>query len=393
MSNHTKRLGTWFLLLAVAATTFAQTGSLKKLSEEIKVVQKQLVPDKRVAVLDIELKLSNDSTIIILGETDLPNAKAEIQKYLSNQNIVYTDSIILLPNSSLGDKTWALATLSVSTIHSKPDHTSELVSQVMMGTPLKVLDYKNKWYRIQTPENYIGWMDAGGLHRINNNELDHWKRSNRYFYNQLNGKMISEPNKKGEIISDLVLGDLFEVLSTDKEYLKIKTPDGREGYVIKKRCISYAEWSQISPSSDAILDVSKQMMGSPYLWGGLSSKAVDCSGLVKLVFYSQGVILARDASQQAKYGQVIDYKDVKNLNAGDLLFFGSSNQHITHVGIHISNGDFIHSSGRVHISSFVPNDPKYVATRNLVYACRVLNSLDSEGIISVKKHPWYSIQP
>jgi cell wall-associated NlpC family hydrolase len=135
------------------------------------------------------------------------------------------------------------------------------------------------------------------------------------------------------------------------------------------------------------------MMGSPYLWGGASGKAVDCSGFVKLVYYAQGIILARDASQQARYGEPIDFNNMNNLQPGDLLFFGSSAQRISHVGIYLGEGNFIHSSGRVHISSIDPGDPKYVVDRKTQVACRILNSLNTEGIVRVKDHPWYNHKP
>jgi cell wall-associated NlpC family hydrolase len=135
------------------------------------------------------------------------------------------------------------------------------------------------------------------------------------------------------------------------------------------------------------------MMGSPYLWGGASSKATDCSGFVKLVYYAQGIILARDASQQARYGDPVDFTNMDKLQPGDLLFFGSSAQRISHEGIYLGKGDFIHSSGRVHISSIDPRDPKYNVNRNNVAARRILNSMNTEGIVRVKDHPWYTAQP
>jgi hypothetical protein len=179
------------------------------------------------------------------------------------------------------------------------------------------------------------------------------------------------------------------VEKTGKRFLKISFPDGRVGYVRKADCISFDDWCNIPPNKNSIVTVSGKMMGFPYLWGGTSSKGVDCSGFTKLVFYSQGIVLARDASQQAKYGEPVDFSDFKNLQIGDLLFFGRSAKRITHVGIYLGNGDFIHSSGRVHISSIFPEDPKFVPERNLVAVRRILNSVDKEGIISVKNHPWY----
>jgi gamma-D-glutamyl-L-lysine dipeptidyl-peptidase len=302
-------------------------------------------------------------------------------------------TIVMAQTLSLGDKTWALATLSVSNLRALPDHVSELVSQELMGIPLKVLDYKDKWYRVQTPEHYIGWMDSSGLQQFTAKEMEYWKKSDRYLYNHLSGYAYDAPTLKGNVVTDLVLGDLFEVESAVKGFLKIRIPDGRSGYVRKADCISFNDWSYSEPNVQSILSVARQMMGSSYLWGGTSSKAVDCSGFVKLVYYAQGIILARDASQQARYGESIDFSNKNNLQPGDLLFFGSSAQQISHVGIYLGKGDFIHSSGRVHISSIDPSDSKYDVNRKNVAACRILNSLNTEGIVRVKDHPWYTVQP
>jgi hypothetical protein len=295
-----------------------------------------------------------------------------------------------LPYSSAGDKEWALATLSVSNIRSLSDDASELVSQVLMGTPLRVLDRSNKWYWIQTPEKYLGWMDGSGLQVLTADEMDFWRKADRYIYNLLSGYAYDAPALESDTITDLILGDLFEVESDVNGFLKIKIPDGRRGYVRKSECISFFDWSSSEPNTESLIQIARQMMGFPYLWGGASSKAVDCSGFVKLVYYAEGIILARDASQQAKYGQPIDFNNINNLQPGDLLFFGSSAQRITHVGIYLGEGSFIHSSGRVHISSIIPGDPKYVAERKNQAACRILSSLNTEGIVSVKEHPWYN---
>ncbi len=390
MMNICKKTGFLFLLLCAGTISTAQTSSYKTLADELQRLQKQLVPDKRLAILEIEIKDTLQPIVIVSGETDLPGAKKQIIGFLNDKKVSFIDSIRLLPDASAGAKNWALATLSVSNLRARPDDASELVSQVPMGTPLKILNYKNKWYRIQTPEYYIGWMDAGGLHQFTAKEMGYWKNSNRYLFNRISGYAFYAPRKKGGIVSDLVLGDLFEVESTVRGFLKIRIPDGRTGYVRKSDCISFGDWTNSEPNVESILSVAKQMMGFPYLWGGSSVKGADCSGFVKLAYYSQGIILARDASQQALYGEPVDFTNRKNLQTGDLLFFGRSAQHITHVGIYLEKGDFIHSSGRVQINSIDPSDPKYVTERNNVAARRIVNSLNTEGIVRVKDHIWYN---
>lgn len=290
---------------------------------------------------------------------------------------------------AIAHKNWALASLSVSNMRAIPDHVSELVSQVMMGTPLKVFEYENKFYKVQTPENYTGWMDAKGLQLLTEEEMASWKRSDRAFYNNISGYVYDDQGNRGEVVSDLVLGDIVEVASKVGGFLKIKLPDGRDGYVLEDEWLSFDEWIDQKPDVDAILSFARRMMGFPYLWGGASTKAVDCSGFTKLMCYTQGIILARDASQQARYGERLDISSLDNLAPGDLLFFGNSAERPTHVGIHLGKGDFIHASGRVHISSIIPGDPKHDPNRNFVAARRIVSAVGSEGIIRVENHGWY----
>jgi hypothetical protein len=270
-----------------------------------------------------------------------------------------------------------------------PDHASELVSQVMMGTPLKVLDFRDKFYQVHTPEAYPGWLDAKGLELLTEQEMGAWKKSDRCFFNIISGHVYDSPGHHGDVVSDMVLGDLFVAEKAENGFVKMMLPDGRGGFVPQAECISFEEWISLIPDVKSIIAFARQMMGYPYLWGGASVKAVDCSGFTKLMFYTQGIILVRDASQQVKYGHKIDIGQLENLQLGDLLFFGNSAERPGHVGIHLGNGDFIHSSGRVHISSIIPGDPKHDPNRNFVAARRILNSSDSEGITKVRSHPWY----
>jgi SH3-like domain-containing protein len=384
-----------FVLLVLFTGKYAraQKMSFKTLEGEIQSVQKQLVPDKRVAILEVSLVDTLRPVLVVRGETNLTEGKTRILQLLTKNKIQFIDSIRQLPEASLGDKTWGLATLSVSNMRAKPDDAAELVSQALLGTPMKILDYKEGWYRVQTPENYIGWIGEKELQRLNETELELWKKSDRYIFNRISGNAFYSADKKRVVMSDLVLGDILEVKGASKGFYQVRFPDGRIGFVKKSECISWQEWTGRSPDPKAIIQTVSQMMGIPYLWGGSSTKAMDCSGLTKIVYFSQGIILARDASQQARYGEHPDFTVHKNLQPGDLLFFGRNAQRVTHVGIYLGNEEYINASGYVRINSLDPKDPRYKLTekKNLVAAGRILNSLNTEGITLVKDHPWYSL--
>jgi gamma-D-glutamyl-L-lysine dipeptidyl-peptidase len=196
MKNVFRKVGFLLLMLCATSWVMGQTMLTENLLMELQALQKQLVPDARVAILHIEVQVTLNP--VLRGETDLPQAKAAIIEWFKNKGVAFVDSIMVLPDAILGDKTWALATLSVSNLRAQPGDASELVSQAVMGTPMKVLDVQGNWYRVQTPDFYIGWMDAGGLVLMTPAELDNWKRDNRFVFNDITGAIVDAPRKKAK---------------------------------------------------------------------------------------------------------------------------------------------------------------------------------------------------
>ena len=158
-------------------------------------------------------------------------------------------------------------------------------------------------------------------------------------------------------------------------------PDGRTGFLQKDSAEPYGEWLESRDlSEEDLVATSKQLMGLPYLWGGTSAKGVDCSGFTKTIYFMNGMVIPRDASQQVNTGKVVDStKNWENLQKGDLLFFGtpatdSTKERVVHVGMWIGDNQFIHSSGNVHISSMDKNAEdfdefnynRYLRTKRLV---------------------------
>ncbi|WP_318348211.1 C40 family peptidase [Aquipluma nitroreducens] len=392
MKNIFRKIGFVVLLvISIGLEVDAQTTSFKSLNAEIQLIQKQLVPDKRVAILNVLLKDTLKRPITVKGETNLPEGKKQVAQLLAAKGIQFVDSIRVFPEASLGDKVWGLVTLSVVNMRFEPREAAEMATQVLMGMPVKILEEKNGWYRIQSPDQYIGWADDAGITLKTEAEMKEWKQSKRFVFNETVGYALSAPKKNASHVSDLVLDDLFESISETKGFLQVRFPDGRTAFVKKNDCLSFQEWTSRTIDVQSIISVAKQLNGVPYLWGGTSCKATDCSGLTKTSYYSQGIILARDASQQVRYGQHPDFTDFRNLVSGDLLFFGG--KRVTHVALYMGNGLYIHSSGFVHVNSLDPADQLYndKLHKILIGSSRVLPSLDTDGIIQVKNHPWYSI--
>lgn len=111
---------------------------MENINTIIQNVKNQFSPDKRTSIFNVEAIKENDK-IILKGETNISNAKTELLKILSEQKIDIENEIEFLPSKFLGDKTFGVINLSVANLRSKPDHAAELVTQAILGTPIKVL--------------------------------------------------------------------------------------------------------------------------------------------------------------------------------------------------------------------------------------------------------------
>ncbi|MCE5347490.1 MAG: C40 family peptidase [Bacteroidales bacterium] len=374
------------LLIAGCQSSF----SSDKLAD-IDRISKKWVPDQREGICSVTVTKGKGGTLILRGETTVPQAKDEIIKVLKSQNISLIDSILLLPDTSKSDKCWGLASLSVITLRKEPDHAAEMASQEPMGTPVLVLKDEDSWILVQTPDRYIGWTEKSCVTLFTKEEIENWKREERLIYLENSGSIYSSVDESG-IVSDIVAGCIFVKTGESKDYLKIEFPDGREGYVKEKAVMDFNIWkSKVSGTEENVCRTALKFNGLPYLWGASSPKAVDCSGLAKSVYFMNGIILARDASLQAEHGLSVNISDgYGQLKKGDLLFFGSGS-HVSHVAIYIGDSEYIHASGRVRISSLDSTRTNYSKYRksSFLIARRIIGSANDQGIVPVRDHKWY----
>ncbi len=117
----------------------------------------------------------------------------------------------------------------------------------------------------------------------------------------------------------------------------------------------------------------KKLLGKKYVWGATGPYCYDCSGFTQKVFRDSGINIPRVSRDQARVGQYVDYS---HLRKGDMVFFDTHKKRtgkVTHVGIYLGNGNFIHaSSGAKKIVIFNFNQKKYYKKRFL-WGRRVIN--------------------
>ena len=392
---------TFFLgLISILTIACKNTNHQKEAKTILEDFKNVYAPDKRVALWDLDIKSVNGK-IALLGATNLPGAKAELLNKLTKAEIAFDDRIEVYPTADIGENSYGIVNVSVCNIRSKNGHSQELATQSLLGTPIKVLKQEDNWFLIQTPDKYIAWLDEGGFVQTNEAKYKEWISSPKVMYIKDFGFSYESTNLNGPKVSDLVAGNMLKSIGVEEEFIKVAYPDGREAFIPEAEVENYDTWlASRAPNMTNILATAQEYLGRPYLWGGTSGKGMDCSGFTKTVFYLNGVQLARDASQQVHTGNEIETDETfKNIVPGDLLFFGrkateEKKERITHVGIYMGKGEFIHSSvdAGVKIESLVKGASNFNQKRldTFVKAKRIVSSLGKNGVDLLAQLPEYN---
>lgn len=358
-----------------------------QLSDNLK---QKFAPDKRVALFEVDYSFSGKS-VMLRGVTTSAEAKAALLAGLAKQGYKVMDCLQVLPDEAgLEGKTYGIVNVSVCNLRVDSDFSSEMMTQGLMGMPVRVLQ-RDGWYRIQTPDNYIAWVHRVGIHPVTKEELSAWNNAEKIVVTGHYGFVYSEPNQTSQPISDVAAGNRLKWEGTKGAFYKVTYPDGRQGYISKSISVPEKKWrAGLKQDAASIIRTAHSLMGIPYLWAGTSSKGVDCSGFMRTILFMHDIIIPRDASQQAYVGEHIDIApDFGNLQPGDLIFFGRKatperKERVVHVGMYIGGKRFIHSQGDVHVSSFDSADELFDEYNlgRLLFATRVLPYINKEASLN-----------
>jgi cell wall-associated NlpC family hydrolase len=359
-----------------------------EINDLIDSVRIRHVPDRRDDVFEITVS-QRDGQPVLQGMTSVPEAKSELLHCISEIYPNVVDSIIVLPEKDLGERLYAVANVSVADLRTGASYASEMATQLLLGMPMQLLQYVRGWYRVKTPEGYVAWIQRGTLTPMNHESFRQWKTAPKIIFTDDYGFAYETPNENLQRSSDLVFGNLLRWEGDHGRFYRVAYPDGRRAYVLKSQSRMFSDWkTSIRLTEESVIQKALELKGIPYSWGGTSVKAMDCSGYTKTVFLKHGIVLRRDASQQAKTGIPVDISDgYDRLRPGDLMFFGRKAEgeraeRIRHVAIYTGNKEFIHAAGSVHISSLDPAQSHYDEgnTKEFIRASRILGALGNEGV-------------
>lgn len=306
----------------------------EKAREALAETRKRLLPDARLGVWQVAPRWEA-GRLVIEGETTVPCPRVPCMEAMRKVPHREED----------GDLDWgwevhelrgeaAEVTAPVLNLRKEPRHGSELVSQAPMGTRLDVLKRpEGEWWQVQTLDGYVAWARSDNMRRHEGREGGDSAGGLRTLPVVWMAPVVGEGREL-----PLAAGTRLSGAVRVEGGWEASTPEGLRVVVAGHAAIAEAErrglWG--AGLGEKAVALAEAWLGVPYLWGGKSGWGLDCSGLTQLAYELLGVLLPRDADQQARALPPVPNWD--ELRPGDLLFYPG------HVAIWAGEGAVVHAS-------------------------------------------------
>ncbi|MEW5762568.1 MAG: C40 family peptidase [Bacillota bacterium] len=241
-------------------------------------------------------------------------------------------------------------------VYAAPEAGAEMVTEVIAGEKLAVRRRSGDWLEVAVPDGYTGWVQARDVvpYRPGKGPLDGVRRKVLIL-----APVVEAAAGTGGATTLLTMGCELGLLETSAGRYRVKLPEG-SGWVP-------AEAGRVLPvdarpprgTRADVIRTAQRFLGTPYVWGGTTALGIDCSGFTYRVYQVNGIRLPRDADRQFDAPRA---RPVDKPAPGDLVFFSGSHaglHGVSHVGIYLGAGEFIHaSSGRGVVVNRL-DDPYY----------------------------------
>jgi gamma-D-glutamyl-L-lysine dipeptidyl-peptidase len=166
-----------------------------------------------------------------------------------------------------------------------------------------------------------------------------------------------EPRDDAERVTEILHGE------------PVTVHERRDGWARVTTTYDYPGWvraDELGANGRDPVGEAREYLGAPYLWGGMTKRGIDCSGLVHMAYRNAGRALPRDADQQEDAGREVDERDAR---PGDVVTYGEDGKdHATHIAFWLGDGRILHATGREGVESVVeePEPDELHATRRRV---------------------------
>lgn len=320
--------------------------------------------------------LSQDEVVTITGVEN-----GWYQLTLSSGAVGYVRSDLVDPTADIPAEKifdYAVIQCAAANLRTEPDSESDKTDVLYSGSLCTLVQQVGDWYEVQYGET-TGYV-LSSLVTATNDESD--GSTDVETLNEALEREAQEAAAAEEAAKQAAQAvQAAQESAKQEESASQQTVSGSDtsyeetsGATTEKETESYdepeteTETASSSSAGSTIVSVAKNYLGVPYVWGGTTPSGFDCSGFVQYVFRQCGYSISRTATPQYSDGTPVSYS---NLQPGDLVFFERTYNEtgITHVGIYIGGGEFIHAGGGcVKISSL---SESYYSSR-YYGACRIV---------------------
>lgn len=274
---------------------------------------------------------------------------------------------------------WVVAHPVVN-VYSAPSADADVTTQAIYGNtvmqtkpnPAPKQNVPEGWMFIKMADDYTGWTQRNGFLPLDEKEdyAGKEKRVVTVANRAANVYREADVTKHAPVLV-LPFETPLEVVSAPKNegerWIQVRLVDGQQAWVQRG---DVQDRTGKALTIDQAIALAKQFLGVTYTWGGTSSFGYDCSGFTQMIERQRGITMPRDADVQAAWTGSVTVKR-EDLKAGDLLYFGSSAKDITHTGMYIGNGEFIHDTTHDHPMVQISRLADQPWTKLLVVARRV----------------------
>jgi len=224
----------------------------------------------------------------------------------------------------------------IAFMREKPFLLSKVVSQALFSEQVTCVDKQNSWILVMTPDGYSGWIEDACIISLRE------PYDSSHLVSRLKAHVYEVDDIEYGPICSLPYGVGIEVVKEVCErWMKIKLPSGKHCFIQKGDIAT----EQMLTKKEQLVSFSQKFLGLPYTWGGRSSCGYDCSGFIQMLYKKIQIDLPRDSHQQINDPRLRKCEPI-DLQAGDLIFFGKSENQIKHVGLMLGDRKFIHATSR-----------------------------------------------
>ena len=247
----------------------------------------------------------------------------------------------------------------VAPLREEAAHRSQMTSQLLFGECATILQSTNDFMQIKSLyDGYEGWCQSSQLFAVD--ESFATKNLEKITADAYNTILLD--NKK------MILSQGCFVGAFTDNHCQL----GKNIIEYKGKWVAFEKLN----SKERLLNIAEPYLNTAYLWGGKSIFGIDCSGFVQQVYKMIGIVLPRDAYQQALAGESVGF--LEEVKLGDLAFFDNSEGRITHVGIMLNSHQIIHASGKVRIDKIDNMGIVNSDTEQRTHQLRIIKRIEGE---------------